>query len=95
MIYQINKIRCPKKIRREIATHFKLKNLGLSVKELEVVKLSIQINKQSQKTQGNKLKTPQIATHSPNESHSYSENLYNRSKLNAPVSNETKLGDER
>lgn len=53
------KCKCPKKIRREIATYFKLKNLGLSVKELEGVKLSIQINKQSLLTQGKNLKTPE------------------------------------
>ena len=53
---------CPKSIRKEIGVYFKLKNIGLRVRELEGLKLSIQIQKQSSFTQENNLKTPRNNT---------------------------------
>lgn len=52
------KCKCPKRIRKEIGAYFKLKNVGLSVRELNGVRLSIQIQKDALITQGNKLETP-------------------------------------
>jgi hypothetical protein len=52
---QQRKCKCPKSVRREIGAYFKLKNIGLSVRELNGVKLSIQISKQTPFTQEKKL----------------------------------------
>ncbi len=62
------KCKCPKSIRKEIGTYFRLKNLGLSVRELEGVRLSIRIKQQSLFTKDKKLKTSEDSTEIPNTS---------------------------
>jgi len=57
---------CPKRIRKEIGVYFKLKNMGLRERELNGVKLSLQIQKQSLITREKIPKTPQIAHIEPN-----------------------------
>ncbi len=60
------KCKCPKRVRKEIGVYFKLKNIGLNERELNGVRLSIQIQKQSLLTQGNTLKSPQNTITEPN-----------------------------
>lgn len=63
------KCKCPKVIRKDIGAYFKLKNLGLSVRELNGIRLSIQISKQSLITQGKNLNTPLNSIGNPNNNH--------------------------
>lgn len=74
------KCKVNKQIRKEIGTYFKLKNLGLNVKEFASLRRSIQMKKEFFFTRDESLKMPKTAL---------------QEQIVDPISNQSKLeGDE-
>ena len=52
------KCRCPKQIRKQIGMHFKLKSMGLTLKEVDSMKKSIRMKKEALSTQEKNAENP-------------------------------------
>ena len=91
------KCKSPKQVRKQIGLYFKLKNMGLSLRELNSMKQSIRMKEEFKFTQGKNLKTSQTTltdTSSLSSKDFISEKETSKNTiLDNPSSNQTKNGE--